>query len=67
LGVYERVNFVRSQVFRANDVHGGALCVANVLSFTTHYSAPDIAELVDAAERVCESRKTPEPRLVEMR
>ena len=34
---------------------------------TTYYSAPEIAELLDAAERVCESRKTPEPRLVEMR
>ncbi len=34
---------------------------------TTHYSAPEIAELLDAAERVCESRKTPEPRLVEVR
>jgi integrase len=33
---------------------------------TTHYSAPEIAELLDAAERVCESRKTPEPRLVEV-
>ncbi len=33
---------------------------------TTHYSAPEIAELVEAAERVCESRKTPEPRLVKM-
>jgi hypothetical protein len=32
----------------------------------THYSAPEIAELLDAAERVCESRKTPEPRLVKV-
>jgi len=36
---------------------------------TTHYSAPEIAELIDAAERVCgkDSRKTPELTILRLR
>ena len=36
---------------------------------TTHYSAPEIAELIEAAERVCgkDSRKTPELTILRVR
>ncbi len=33
---------------------------------TTHYSAPEIADLLKAAERIIESRKTPEPQAAEV-